>query len=100
MRQTYSLVQIAGVLMADGYGTHWGYDLSKRAGVRSGVLYPILTRMLAAEWLVAFWESKDQAKGRRPRRYYQLTDLGRSELEGLLDKCQRDARFTTPFGGN
>ena len=38
-------------LMADVGGRHWGYELSKQSGVRSGVMYPTLQRMLEEGWL-------------------------------------------------
>lgn len=94
MRTTHALVQVAEVLMTDPAGQHWGYDLSKRAGVRSGVLYPLLTRMLGAGWLSDGWEDPTQLTEKRPpRRYYELTDLGHRELGAVLQKAQVDPRF-------
>ena len=49
---TYALVQVAAALMSDASKRHWGYELSKLSGVRSGVMYPILQRMLEDRWLV------------------------------------------------
>ena len=46
MRVTHALVQVAAALMGDASGRHWGYELSKSSGVRSGVMYPVLQRML------------------------------------------------------
>lgn len=80
--------------MADQADRHWGYDLSKRAGVRSGVLYPLLTRLLDAGWLTDGWEDPSQLTERRPpRRYYELTDSGRRELGAVLQKAKVDPRF-------
>ena len=39
MRKTYTLVQLAIALMNDPSGKHWGYQLSKASGIRSGVMY-------------------------------------------------------------
>lgn len=95
MRKTHALVQVAMALMADPAGRHWGYDLAKRAGVRSGVLYPMLTRMLDQNWLTDGWEDPTTIREKRPpRRYYELTDQGRAELGGVLANAQSDARFT------
>lgn len=67
--------------MADPFGRHWGYETSKAADVRPGVLYPILHRMLERGLLVDGWEDSGEIAGRRqPRRYYALTDEGRLEL--------------------
>ncbi len=93
------MIQVAQVLMEDATGRHWGYDLSRRAGVRSGVLYPILHRMLDEGWLEDGWEDPAQIGGKRPaRRYYELTDEGRMELGALLHAARSDARFRALLG--
>jgi len=94
MRKTHALVQVAMALLDDPAGRHWGYQLSKQASVRSGVLYPILARMLAEGWLTDGWEDPTAIKEKRPpRRYYKLTDAGRSAIGTLLQEARRDARF-------
>jgi PadR family transcriptional regulator PadR len=99
MRKTHALIQVAAALMADVGGQHWGYDLSRRAGVRSGVLYPILRRMLDEGWLEDGWEEPTATKDGRPaRRYYTLTDHGITELGGLLEAARQDARFVNLRG--
>jgi PadR family transcriptional regulator PadR len=99
MRMTHALVQVAMVLLDDRDGRHWGYELSKRSGVRSGVLYPMLTRMLDEGWVQDGWEDPTTIRDKRPpRRYYELTDKGRKELGEVLDKARCDTRFTIPVG--
>jgi PadR family transcriptional regulator, regulatory protein PadR len=99
MRKTHALIQVALALMEDPTGRHWGYELTKQAGVRSGVLYPILHRMLDMEWLEDGWEDPAQLKGKRPpRRYYELTDEGRLALGALLQEARNDARFRSLVG--
>ena len=94
MRKTHALIQVAIAMLGDPSGRHWGYQLSKASGVRSGVLYPILTRMLAEGWLTDGWEDPNTIRGKRPpRRYYELTDEGRVALGGVLAEARRDARF-------
>jgi PadR family transcriptional regulator len=93
MRTTHSLVQVALALMRAPARRHWGYELGKSAGVRSGALYPILRRMLADGWLSDGWEDPATIQGRPPRRYYEITDDGRRELGALLARAETDLRF-------
>lgn len=67
---------VLAVLAEAGAGGSHGYDLSRRAGVKSGTLYPLLIRLegqghLEAEWLVP-------EPGRPPRHVYRLTAAGRT----------------------
>ncbi len=98
MRRTHALVQVAVALMERPGDRHWGYDLSKRAEVRSGVLYPILRRMLEEGWLADGWEdtTEQRAAGRPPRRYYEITEQGARELGAVLSVAAAEARFTSP----
>ena len=95
MRMTHALIQVAAALMTDASGRRWGYELSKQSGVRSGVMYPILQRMLDEGWLDDGWEDQEQAgRGKRPpRRYYKVTDVGRTALGAILVRARNDVRF-------
>jgi len=100
MRRTKALLRVAVALMEEPNGRHWGYDLTKRAGLRSGVLYPLLHRLLDEGWLEDGWE--DPASGERkrpPRRYYELTDEGRQALGGLAEQARNDSRTVRGVGG-
>ncbi|HMG44893.1 MAG TPA: helix-turn-helix transcriptional regulator [Acidimicrobiales bacterium] len=100
MRKTHALVQVLQALMDDPMGRHWGYELGKRAGVRSGVLYPILHRMLNEGWLDDGWEEADETSRKRPaRRYYELTPDGRAAISALLVELRDDARFASFLPG-
>lgn len=100
MRRTYALVQLALALMQDPSGKHWGYQLSKSSGIRSGVMYPLLSRMLAEGLLQDGWEDVDPTKTKRPpRRYYTLTDEGRIELGAVVQQAQSDRRFQSILPG-
>jgi PadR family transcriptional regulator PadR len=81
--------------MADANDRHWGYELSKRSGVRSGVMYPILRRMLDEGWLIDGWEDQPRVgTAKRPsRRYYEMTDEGKIALGAVIAGARRDARF-------
>ena len=80
---THNTLQVLMALMDDPFGRHWGYDLSKRTGLRSGALYPVLHRLLEEGWLQDGWEDASDAHGKRPpRRYYELTPDGREAIAG------------------
>jgi PadR family transcriptional regulator PadR len=98
VRLTHSFVQVVLALSEDPFGEHYGYDLSRRVHVRSGVMYPILRRMLEDGWLADGWQDLSETNGRPPRRYYTLTDKGRRELGAVLDSAREDARFLGLFG--
>jgi PadR family transcriptional regulator, regulatory protein PadR len=94
MRKTHALVQVAIELLADPYDQHWGYELSRKSGVRSGVLYPMLTRMLGEGWLTDGWEDPNEIIEKRPpRRYYELTDKGMAQLGAVIKEARSDTRF-------
>lgn len=101
MKITHSLVLVAVAILEmdrEGDGRVWGYALSKRSGVRSGVLYPQLDRMLGESWLEDHWEERQEGQKRPPRRYYTLTDEGRSNLGGVVRRAERDQRFQSMKG--
>lgn len=102
MRRTHTLVQVAAALAAAPDERHWGYQLSKRSGVRPGAMYPVLDRMLGEGWLADGWETMTDhsAKQRPPRRYYRLTEDGKTGLRALLDDARADPRFAALLAPN
>jgi len=71
-RQT---VQLLEVLLSQSSNWHYGYDLSRETGLKSGTLYPILVRLSDRGWLETRWEASEQ-EGRPPRHLYRLTGAG------------------------
>jgi PadR family transcriptional regulator PadR len=75
---------------------HYGLELASAAGLKSGTLYPILSRLEAAGWIVGSWERIDpRAEGRRPRRYYRLTHSGLITAEGVREELRRIVAAST-----
>jgi PadR family transcriptional regulator PadR len=101
MKRTQALLLVAAALLSRPTGRHWGYDLSKQTGLRSGILYPILQRMFDEGWLSDGWEeaSSSGRRKRPPRRYYKITELGLREL-GALPLPVEAARSSSPARGS
>jgi len=67
-------------------GDSYGYAIIKRVMELSsgkiswteGMLYPVLHRLEEAGCLEAYWSSES---GNRKRKYYRITESGRSELD-------------------
>lgn len=71
----------------------YGLDLASRAELKSGTIYPVLSRLEQAVWLTSRWEDVDPARVGRPRRrLYRLTAEGEKVAEeavaGHLSRLQ------------
>ena len=60
--------------------------------VEEGSLYPALQRMLIKGWVTAKWGT---TAGNRRARYYQLTALGRKQLDAEMSQFERVIGATT-----
>jgi DNA-binding PadR family transcriptional regulator len=62
-------------------GETYGLELAKGVGLHSGTAYPLLARLEERGLIVGRWEEIDEhAAGRRRRRYWRITDQGRSAM--------------------
>ncbi|MDY7102134.1 MAG: helix-turn-helix transcriptional regulator [Actinomycetota bacterium] len=94
MRRTHNLIQILNAILDTDGDRVWGYDLQKRAAVRSGALYPVLRRLHEQGWLEDGWEDPAEiAEARPPRRYYTVTPDGHARIRELLADAAADRRF-------
>ena len=59
---------------------HYGYELSRETGLKSGTLYPILMRLAKYGLLETKWVTTE--KGVPPRHTYRLTPKGVEVLRG------------------
>ncbi|MBF6548846.1 PadR family transcriptional regulator [Nocardia brasiliensis] len=74
IRMTLWTVVVLREFVVNATEPQYGFDLMKRCDLPSGTLYPILTRLEDAGWIVGQLEVIDAVKeGRRPRKYYLLT---------------------------
>ena len=94
MRKTATVITVADQFLSSPTERFWGYELSKTTGIRTGTLYPILTRFLDAGWIADGWEDTDEkpSDARPPRRYYVLTAAGAQALLTLTTQAAAEDR--------
>ena len=70
----------------------YGLEVCSAAGLPSGTIHPILSRLEGFGWLESRWEDADPRQAGRPRRrYYRLTRDGAERARDAL------ARAHTPL---
>ncbi len=81
-RLTHQSLMVLRVFMEDPKQKLSGAQLMKRVEVKSGTIYPILSRFEAASLLKSDWEGIDPvAEGRPRRRLYQITPQGQNAAQ-------------------
>lgn len=86
-------VELAILSLVEG-GARYGYELlttieEATAGgldVREGTLYPVLHRLEDAGYVETSWEAEGRGQ---PRKYYRITEAGRSRLQVLSEVWTR-----------
>src|SRR4051794_22590499 len=77
MRLSGPALKVLKLFIVEPLQSRSGAELSRRAVIGSGTLYPLLARFEEAGWLKSEWEQIDPADVGRPRRrLYRLTALG------------------------
>jgi PadR family transcriptional regulator, regulatory protein PadR len=66
---------------------HYGYELSRETGLKSGTLYPILMRLAKYGLLETKWITTE--KGVPPRHTYRLTPRGVEVLRALPARARK-----------
>jgi PadR family transcriptional regulator PadR len=95
MRASSQTVAVLQALQENGCSWSYGYDLSKVTGLKSGTLYPILTRLHDEGWLENKWEQSPE-QGRPPRHLYRLTAAGSSAASKALKAAVTKIRAERP----
>jgi PadR family transcriptional regulator, regulatory protein PadR len=95
MRVSSQTVAVLQALKENSRTWSYGYDLSKVTGLKSGTLYPILTRLHDEGWLENKWEQSSE-QGRPPRHLYRLTAVGSSAAGRALKTTASGARDRRP----
>jgi DNA-binding PadR family transcriptional regulator len=99
VKLTPALERVLRVFLTDIAARQYGYDLMKAARLPSGTLYPMLARLQDEGLVTSRWEPQpEDAGGRPPRKYYQLTAEGartaRVELAQASSTAPRRAHGT------
>src|SRR5580698_3684728 len=73
----------AMILQAIDAGFVYGFSIMEMTGLPSGTVYPAMRRLEEDELIRSRWERQAIAdrEQRPPRKYYQLTNNGRTALE-------------------
>jgi PadR family transcriptional regulator, regulatory protein PadR len=76
------------VLQALARGFRYGFDVMDATELPSGTVYPILSKLEAAGLARAAWEDTRIARRekRPPRRYYEITAAGATELDEAMQR--------------
>ncbi len=86
-RMTTQTLAVLSVMVGDPTAEWYGLDLTRRAGLRPGTIYPLLDRLLKVGWMERRWEDIDPtAEGRPRRRLYRLTGVGAPAARWALDE--------------
>jgi PadR family transcriptional regulator len=86
-RMTTQTLVVLSAMLNDPDTEWYGFELSKRSGLKPGTIYPILDRLLKVEWLERRWEEIDPAiEGRPRRRLYSLTGIGECAAQLALNE--------------
>jgi DNA-binding PadR family transcriptional regulator len=101
VRLTLQTLQVLRILLNDPSGEHYGLEVSRSSGLPTGSIYPILTRLETAGWVISAWEEIDESEaGRRRRRYYQLTTYGSRKAQDAVHNVLSELAGDSPSAAN
>jgi DNA-binding PadR family transcriptional regulator len=88
---TTQTLAVLSVMLSDPRLEWYGLELCRMARIQPGTVYPILDRLLKAQWVTRHWEDIDpSAEGRPRRRLYTLTPHGAVAAQEARDRHLRD----------
>jgi DNA-binding PadR family transcriptional regulator len=87
LQMTTQTLKVLSAMLSDLETEWYGLELSKRSGLKPGTIYPILDRLLKADWLERRWEDIDPSvEGRPRRRLYRLSGVGAPAARHALNE--------------
>ncbi len=106
MGKSYLSFSATVILQAVANGYQYGFDIMDMTGLPGGTVYPALRRLEDMGYVLSKWEKHEiaQRELRPPRKYYEVTDVGKQTLAEavkryrLLDRPRHRMRQTKPSG--
>ena len=74
LRSSQQMTTVLGEFLSAREEWNYGYTISRKTGLKSGTLYPLLVRLADHGFLETSWASNED--GKPPRHLYRLTDSG------------------------
>lgn len=96
VQMTVPVLKVLRAFVDAPHEQHYGLEVMRSAGLKSGTLYPVLARLERASWIIGRWE--EPGAGRPPRRYYVLTEDGLAMARHALADAYRDLAPTQQGG--
>jgi len=95
MKKNYLSYTMALTLQAIENGYGYGFDIMTVTGLASGTVYPALRRLENADFVVSKWERQSiaQTEQRPPRKYYEVTKVGRAALAEARERFRLLSQF-------
>lgn len=72
---------LALVLQKERYGYELVEAISKKIEISEGTIYPILRRLTQEKYFETYLQESNEGP---PRKYYRMTDLGKTETLNIL----------------
>lgn len=87
MRKSKQTAAVLQIFIDQKDRWYHGYELVKITGLKSGTLYPMLSRLVLRGWLRVRYEKIDPRRAKRPPRvYYRITAKGLIEAPLLTNE--------------
>src|SRR5215468_2817658 len=87
-RMTLPTQLVLRALVEDPGRELYGLEICAKAGLPSGAIHPILSRLEQAGWLTSRWEEIDPRDAGRPRRrYYRIAPDGAEMVRDALARA-------------
>ncbi|GGN29097.1 hypothetical protein GCM10011609_85890 [Lentzea pudingi] len=95
LRTTVHVQAVLRLLLSDPDVERYGLEIAESAGMMPGTAYSILARLVSLGWVEDWWEEIDPNAARRPkRRFYKVTETGRTAARAALARARQPRLIT------